>query len=442
MEYVNGCYEHYRYDECLHSCNRLLNQDLLEHSIGSQVRVLKCKVLYKIFQTEERLLRMEYGVITPKEFYVQEKSCYDKLRELIGCLSIALDEGYIDDEGRICLDCGMVDLICGTNELDKLRRCMLCLKGRDDIRRSHIVPKSILEVFRAGFVQHQGKKGLIVAGVQSSRAQLYHTEKTITKYMLCGDCEMLINQNGEQDFLNKFFLKIYDPSNVEALTVGQSISYEHWLYHFCISLLFRVIAGFKGIPDVMNHDEIYALFKTLRILILEKTSLPSFPKVYLFINPMKVPHEYRNEWISEALVEPAFFDFPGVRLNNGNTCFFPEAHFLIAHIGILNVVVTFSPADDVSMPEQFLVHPNGGVYHVPPEKERLQFLPEGMKTTFSRISENIKGDMTDFLFRREKSFPPVVSETTDRSQQSMVGLVEAINADFMLLMKQSESKVN
>ena len=170
MEYANGCYEHYKYDECLYSCNKLLNQGSLEHSIKNQIQVLRSKALYKIFRTEERLLRMEYGLISPKDFHTREKSCYDNLREVIGCLSIALDEGSIDNEGCMCLDYAMMDLIRGTNELDKFRRCMLCLKVRDDIRRSHIVPRSILEVFRTGFVQHQGKKGLIVAGVQSSKA--------------------------------------------------------------------------------------------------------------------------------------------------------------------------------------------------------------------------------------------------------------------------------
>ena len=442
LEYANECYEHYKYDECLYSCNKLLSQELLEPSVGDQVEVLKCKALYKVFQRESRLLQMERGVLSSKEFHMREKSCYDKLREVISCLSAALDKGSIDYEGRICLDYGLIDLVRGTNELDKFGRCMLCLKQRDDIRRSHIVPRSILEVFRTGFVQHHGNKGLIVAGAQSSKAQLYHSEKTITKFMLCADCEMLLNQDGEQDFFNNFFSKIYNPSNTEALTVGQEISYEGWLYHFCIGLLFRVIAGFIGIPAVMNHEEVYSLFKLCRMFILDRSLLPSLPKVHLFINPMKVPHEYRNEWINEALVEPAFFDLPNVRLNNGNTCFFPEAHFLIAHLGILNVVVTFSPACDVSMPEQFIVHPNGGVYQIPPEEQRLKFLPEGLKITFSRISENIKDDMTNFLFRREKPFPPVVSKTTENSQESMVGLVEAINADFSLLMKCSESRVN
>ena len=438
---ANGCYEHYKYHECLHSCNRLLKHESLKEGVRDQVQVLKCKALFKIFQSEHRLLQNEYERLSSREFYEREKACYDKVREVIGRLGAALDGHSIDNEGSVCLDYGMIEIVRGTNELNKFRRCMLCLK-QGELKRSHIVPKSVLEVFRSGFVQHQGNKGLTVAGVHSSKVQMYHSEKTITKFMLCGGCEMLLNKDGEHDFLNKFFIKIYDSSNSEALTKGRKLPYEGWLYHFCIGFLFRVVAGFIGIPNVMNHHEVYGFIKECRNFLLKRSCLPSFPKVYLFTNPTRIPHEYEKEWVNETLVEPAFFDCPSVRLSNGNTCHFPEAHFLLAHLGILNMIVPFSPADDVSMPEQFIVDPNGGVYTVPPEEQRLKFLPEGMKTTFSRISENIKEDMKDFLFRREKPFPPVASKTTDKNLQDTVGLVEAINADFNLLMKSSEPKIS
>lgn len=435
VTYANGCYEHYKYHECLLCCNKLLKPNALEQGDKDQIQVLKCKALFKIFQTEYHLLQNERELLTSGEFHQKEKSCYDKLREMIGPLGAALDKNSIDDEAYACLDHGMIHVIRGTNELNKFRRCMLCLKQRDDLKRSHIVPKSILEVFRSGFVQHQGNKGLIVAGVQSSKAQIYHSEKTITKFMLCGDCEALLNQNGEHDFLNKFFMKIYDPSISEALTVGKSLPYESWLYHFCIGFLFRVIAGFIGIPNVMNHHEVYSFFTKCRKFLLDRSNVSSFPKVYLLANPTKIPHEYRNEWNHEALLEPAFFHCPKIRLSNGNTCHFPEAHFLMAHLGILNMIVTFSPADDVSMPEQFVVNPNAGMYILPPEEGRLEFLPVGIKTTFTIISENIKEDMKEFFFRREKPFPPVAPKTADKALQDTVGLVEAINSDFNQLME-------
>ena len=93
-----------------------------------------------------------------------------------------------------------------------------------DLKRSHIIPKSILEIFRTGFVHHYGNKSLTVAGgTQSFKGQAYHSEKTIAKFMLCGKCEMLLSKEGEQDFMTNFFKKIYDPSDTKALMAEHKV---------------------------------------------------------------------------------------------------------------------------------------------------------------------------------------------------------------------------
>lgn len=440
--YAEGCYEHCKYAECVCSCDKLLGLGTVEQNARYQIQVLRSKAIFKIYQSESRFLQNEYDTLSTRDFNERKTICYKKLHEVIGCLGAAVDRKSIDSEELACLDYAMIELVCGTNELSKCRRCMLCLQRRSDLKRSHIVPKSVLEVFRTGFVQHHGNKGLIVAGANLSSEQVYHSDKTITKFMLCGDCEMLLSKNGEQDFVTKFFKKIYDPHSPDALMEEQKLSYQCWLYHFCIGLLFRTIAGFVGIPNVMNHLEVYGFFvKCRKILLAKNYDSLELPRVYLLTNPARIPLGYENKWIREALVEPAFFDIPGIRLSNGNKCHFPEAHFLVAHLGILNMLVSFSPADDVSISDQFVVHPHGGVYVMPPEVQRLQFLPGGMKQVFSRISESIKEDMKWFLFSRKKPFPPVVEKTTDRALQDTVGLIDAINADFDLLMK-SESKID
>lgn len=443
MAYAGGCYEHCKYIECLSSCDKLLGIDAVEQNFKYQIQALRCKALFKIYQTDFGLLRNEQDSLSTQEFHEREKSCYDKLHRVIGRLGAAFDKKSIDDEGLLILDYAMINLICGTNELNKLRRCMLCLQQCHDLKRSHIIPKSVLEIFRTGFIHHQGNKGLIVAGAQSSRGLVYHSEKTITKFMLCGNCEMLLSKEGEQDFVTNFFKKIYNPSNFETLMEGRKLSYQSWLYHFCIGVIFRAIAGFVGIPNVMNHHEVYSLFTRCRKFLLEGTCCAvALPEVHVLANPTKIPCEYEKEWVNEALVEPAFFDIPNIRLSNGNACHFPEAHFFVIHFGILNMLITFSPAGDVPIPEQFFINPNGGMFVVPPEEQRLEFLPEGIKTVFGRVSENIKEDMIKFLFRREKPFPSVVAtKEADKAMQDTVGLIEAINTDFDLLMK-SGSKIN
>ena len=423
------------------TCDKLLEDGDFKQASTQSLRVLQCKAQFKVYEQENLQLKNFLHSLSKDAIHKQKSSSLDKLHQIVRFLGAAHDEGTIDCEGSKYLDTAMINLVM-ENELKKLNRCTLCLKNGVELKRSHIVPRSILDIFRRGFVQHQGNKGLTIAG--GPDVLMYHTDKTITKYMLCGSCEHMLNVCGEQDFLKSFFLKIYDPSRPECLSAAEEIRYGKWLYHFCIGLLFRAIAGFIGIPDVMNNNEVYSLFVKCRKFLLNEFSNESLPSIYLLVNPAKVPREYQGEWVSEALVEPAFFHCPRVRLSNGSNCDFPEVHFMLVHVGILNMVVAFEPAKDVPMPGKYIVDAQSGVYEVPPEERRLAYMPAGVKTSFTHISENIKEDMKAFLFRRQKPFPRVSSESVkgNTQLQDVVGLVQAINSDFSALFEQYGGNFN
>ena len=87
MEYAEGCYKYSKYHECLQNCDRLLNEDSVEQNVKYKAQVQKCKALYKLFRADYRLLKNERDFLSPKEVHEREKSCYDKVREVVGCLS-------------------------------------------------------------------------------------------------------------------------------------------------------------------------------------------------------------------------------------------------------------------------------------------------------------------------------------------------------------------
>lgn len=67
-------------------------------------------------------------------------------KETIGLLGNALDNSYIDEEGKQLLDFAMMDYVREFSGLQDFKRCILCLKKTaQNIKASHIVPKSILE---------------------------------------------------------------------------------------------------------------------------------------------------------------------------------------------------------------------------------------------------------------------------------------------------------
>ena len=199
------------------------------------------------------------------------------------------------------------------------------------------------------------------------------------------------------EFLNSFFLQLYEKSRGYQLLESKIVHYGEWLYHFCIGLLFRLMATTSGIPDAyaVNSQEVYNLFTVSRQYLLNKCkNLKSLPKVYLFLNPVNVPVEYKTSCVDAILNCPGFFDIQTHNLSDLDD-FQPSmeslltnrVHFALAHFGVFNILCKFSPEEDTELPPEWEINPEGGIYIVPAEEDRTKNIPSGVWSVFQEITK-------------------------------------------------------
>ena len=325
-------------------------------------------------------------------------------------LSTAMKKDCIDEEGKEQLDIAMMNVIRGINELNKVihPRCMLCLCSDVKLQKSHVYPKSMLKEFSDSIEEREGGKLFTMintSGLSPKWMYHYSSPKDVRYFMLCSQCEDVVNRGGEIDFLQSFFLQIYNKSEPSRVMEQTTVTYGPWLYHFCNSLVFRCIASGTGIPELVNKHEIYQLFLACREFLV--SGKPSETKFYLFINPVQVPPKYEHSCLREVLNAPGFFSIQTTDLSDGVLTKPLKAHFAIAHCGIINIIVKFSPAVDVTVPSNWEVNPQGGEFIIPAEKDREKDIPEGVWSVFQQVSKSCHRHIIESLFRK-KDKPPEV----------------------------------
>ena len=422
-------------------CQRVLACNDLDVTHMNLATLLLGKAVFKLYQEENKLYLAYKESFSKRELHMWEESQSLKVKSVIWCYNKA--DALHDDELAMQFDMAMMECICGKNDLHQLSRCMLCLKGGQKLKRSHIIPKSVLDNFRKAVKQYKGNKLFqLSSALKSSQFESkYFSDKTLTRYMLCEQCEALLNVGGEQPFYKDFFKKIYDPLNPECLTITHALSYKEWLYHFCLGYIFRGIAAFIGIPDVTNAVEFYTLFKLCRQYLLNKELEPKLlPKVHIFINPTSPPLEYRQHWTQEVLVGPAAFYFADRTLLDGVVSHYPEVHFFIAKVGIICILVRFSPSEGFELPMTSLIDPSGGTFVVPAEHERSVHLPLGIKELYSSCSQDERKRIQESMFRNDKFAPIPIDEgsITKYSLRENFKLTEALTIDKQLFQEQAE----
>ena len=341
------------------------------------------------------------------------------VKAVISMLGTALRKGCIDEEGKEQLDISIMNLIRGSNELNKVMhpRCMLCLHSDITLQKSHVYPRSLLKEFAESIEEREGGRLFTMINTTSPK-WLYHysSPKDVRFFMLCSQCEDLVNKGGEIDFHQSFFLQIYNKFEPSQVMKQTTVGYGRWLYYFCISLVFRCIASGTGIPELVNKHEIYSLFLAFREFLLspDEASEDSLPKVYLFINPTQVPSRYEHCCLRETLNAPGFFTIQSNDLSDGLSVRPLKAHFAIAHCGIINILLKFLPADEVLLPSNWEINPQGGEYIIPAESDREKDIPEGVWSMFQQISKCFHHHITESLFRK-KDKPPEVKASQHNS---------------------------
>ena len=170
-------------------------------------------------------------------------------------LGKAHDYHYIDTEGSKLLDFAMLDYLREANKLGDCNRCMLC-RNWAELRSSHVVPFSVLNELSTDRITDRNKQVMFTADYSLKKPITKRSARQIAHKMLCGACENRLSLNAETSFCNEFFKPITHRSN-------DSIPYGEWLYHFCVSMVFRGLSH-HSISNWPNSSELYNVFLLCR----------------------------------------------------------------------------------------------------------------------------------------------------------------------------------
>ena len=328
---------------------------------------LKGKALYYVFKSEKRSLKKGASRIT-------FTSCYNKAREAINLLGLTIDS-EVDRVAERLLDQVHFDYVRKTRSPD-LVRCLLCRKKRK-LKASHVWPNSVLKHLLKCMCSPQQQ----VFSVPWKDYGSLQTPKQITFPMLCGECEQLLS-HCESKFKVEFFSKLYDPEDYYAkLTKLQSIEYGEYLYRFCLSIIFRALPLVDSdISQKGNTDDIYNLFITCRELLLKKdiSDWPNKPSIALLISPTSLPEGVPSvPMIDRILHSPGMILLSPVSLDNCKV-YHGKASFLLASLGVLNLVVNLDPQSPLLLPPTSMISPNGGTIILPEDCKRFFAIPMGV----------------------------------------------------------------
>ena len=400
-------------------------------------------------------------IISPKDIKIRRtlNSCIEYATEAVNLLGSCYDCDSIDEEGRKCLDLSMMFLISSANVLNKCQRCLLCLsnlKSRNQaqdeekkvsgnaskqykyLQHSHVVPKGILEAFSSGLIKTSSRRVFQFCGTETTLSQLKSPRET-TWFMLCSKCEQIIGAN-EEEFINNFFKKIYDVSNPTMPLEAQKIDFGCWLYQFCVSMFFRGIATLDipcndYIKRFQNSERLYEIFVSCRQILLATTGSecsPGSPSVHILINSPSPTSEEKKMYttIHEVLASPSML---GVAAGKNLNKYFVgpfKANLFLAHMGVINIVID---AEGVMPSSSHLINPKGGLFDVPHDSQRNQFIPLDVKEIFYISAQQMeiqKETISDKLRKSHWAKGIIGSPLKDREQTFLLHSAKKKDAEI------------
>lgn len=239
-----------------------------EEKFSSEIQILKGKALYHSYQGSQRVYLKLRSSMPAKTIEPFKSQFYRKALECIRILGHAHDNKVLDDEGSELLDHAMVDYAREMNGLKDCKRCLLC-RHKKEVRRSHIIPKSILkEVANDLMVDSNDHKvfvPLIGKNIKKSAGEA-------TFWLLCAECEERLSKNGENQFMESVYRHVCPGRRVKVCEIA--IQYGPWFYTFCIGILFRALA-ISSQFGTANDADLYLLFTFCRNHLLSLSSLHS-----------------------------------------------------------------------------------------------------------------------------------------------------------------------
>lgn len=415
--YARGCFQYQKYQECITSTSHIIQlvrekKGLfqVEQAIADEANLLKGKSLYYTYQSEQQVFVETRSSLPVKTAEKLKQQCYRKAREAIILLGRAHDYGFLDEEGSELLDCAMIDYVRETNSLNNCERCLLC-RRKSELRRSHVLPNSILKQIAKDFVvegDHKVFIPLIGKAVKKSAGEC-------TFWMFCPTCEERLCQNGEEQFAKCIHSKVCPGRKV--IPSELTFRYGSWLYDFCVGIFFRTLTISK------TTKCLYKLFTECRMHLLslpvkvpahktgkgkpkqetataESTETVPSPlvspetesklSISFFMNPTVnvPPHKRKLSYLNYILKVPGLFLSP-ITLDSGIYSYDEDDSFFLAHFDCLNILIQFHPSAYV-IPASCEIKPLGGELVIPEEHRRWQVIPTGVWQLFSAHAQAIE----------------------------------------------------
>ena len=328
-------------------------------------KALSGKSHFHIYRRKQQVFQEVLPELSPKEFHLQSNSVYGDAKSAIIDLRDALEItlSVVGEEGLRFLDVSIIDLVCHTNGLKEIGRCLLCQK-KSNLLRSHLCPDAILRTFATSLPETSTKRIFNTSFFKSGEFKSPHT---IVKWLFCQKCEEILCKDGEAHFIPKFFHRVYAVRNHQEPCEQMVIDYGEWLYRFALGIVFRSLIN-EAVTSFANEDEIYTLFIHRRKLLLTKNLFEYHEKpfIYLLISP-NFPSTDAG-LIANLHNAPFVFALTNKSLKTGIESL--HAHFLLSRIGIFNFLVMFEPAKNILIPSECIIHPQGGKYTIPSEESR------------------------------------------------------------------------
>ena len=420
LEYIKRCYAYKHYQVCLENIEKF-GSLAVDDDAAVFLQCIKGKTLFHLYQKEKQYLEREASTMQLQNFFSSHASCFgDKAKQVVMIFGKLLDSGTIDEEGTEMLDVAMNNIIAETNKLYECQRCYLCHQNlaarqptasdnstttsaaastsfvKKKLISSHIYPKAMLDRFASGVPLPENKRiyDSLNPGLSSQfTGDQPQSAKESSYYMLCHYCEDLLSQHGENWFLTNFFDKLYDKTNPGKSRDEQVIPYTDKLYLYCVGIIFRTLTW--GWNAYVNSDECYRLLVQCRRCLLNHSSLSEItdkPDIYLLISPLRASKEdLQGGFMNQVLSGTCTSNVASIDLESGVTS--PKSslnvHFLLVHMGMINLVVKFSPSSAVDI-SAFLINPTGGDYHVPSENNRKSGLPKGVWAAFKHMAKDFE----------------------------------------------------
>lgn len=346
---------------------KLLSSGKKNSQAAHEINLIYGKAVYYTSQPELWLLIKERDSLPEKEIRLVSNECNKKMKEAITCLGSALDERQIDSEGSKLLDFALNASALDLGYLGT--RCLLCRRGGQKLKNSHLWPNSILErIYKA---EYRGTTKPFLFGKNINQPKF---GRQCTFYMFCYRCEELLSQNGEDQFA-----KLLDHLQRAP---GDTHTYDSWLYSFAIGIVFRELAT-EAMSYVVNEQELYNAFLLCRKHLftlsakIDKKYLPTYAEeegyqfqsicayttgcsdlsVYI-MNCMakqasskdKMIHYYSEYCHCSGSVATC-------RLSDAKLDLSGRVHFLQVYLNGIHFLVKFKASENCPIDERFLILP-------------------------------------------------------------------------------------